>query len=230
MHAIKLTPEATWTPANVQKLAPRLIAIIMGRVFVGPGLNRKEEWINSVTQFVDDVFAAGWKLKAYNHFARRFAARFLIPEIRRVRNQQAMARRELVPILKDRLASLNTPSSEEHLDLLQWLVVNNAKLSQPRTLENLAELALVAYVGSTHTTATTLMNVLLDIAARPEDLEVLREEISAINLDTTGLNLKQSFDIKHTSKLDSFMKESQRLNPAFLSTFCLSFFIFTTDY
>lgn len=56
----------------------------MGRVFVGPGLNRKEEWINNVTQFVDDVFAGGWKIKEYLHFARRFAARFLIPEIRQV--------------------------------------------------------------------------------------------------------------------------------------------------
>ncbi|KAL7939950.1 cytochrome P450 monooxygenase [Trichoderma barbatum] len=211
--------QATWTPGNIQKLAPRLIAIIMGRVFVGPDLNRNKEWVDNVIQFVDDVFAAGWKIKAYSHFARPFAARFLVAETRRVQNQKAMARRLLVPILRDRLASLNEPGAEKHLDLLQWLVVNNAKSPQPKTLENLAELALVAYVGSTHTAATTLTNVLLDIAARPNDLEVLRNEISTINLEATGLDLKQSFYINHTSKLDSYMKESQRLNPAFLMTF-----------
>jgi hypothetical protein len=30
---------------------------------------------------------------------------------------------------------------------------------------------------------------------------------------------KQNFSINHTNKLDSFMKESQRLNPAHLSMF-----------
>lgn len=132
-----------------------------------------------------------------------------------------MARRELVPIMRERLASLNAPGSSEgvelHLDLLQWLLANNATLPQPRSLENLAELALVAFVGSTHTAATTLTNVLLDLAARPADLEVVRKEVSQMNLKATGLNLKQSFYINQTSKLDSFMKESQRLNPAFLT-------------
>ncbi|KAF5689449.1 cytochrome P450 monooxygenase [Fusarium circinatum] len=208
-----------WTPGNIQKIAPRLIAIIMGRVFVGPDLNRQPEWVNNVTQFVDDVFAAGWKIKAYSHFTRRFAARYLVAEVHRVRRQKALARHELVPLLEDRLGSVADPDVEEHLDLLQWLVINNSKLPQPRTLANLAELALVAYVGSTHTAATTLTNVLLDLAARPSDIAALHHEINENNSLSGDLSSKESFYIKNTSRLDSFMKESQRLSPAFLMTF-----------
>jgi hypothetical protein len=75
---------AEWTPLSIQEVAPRLIAIVMGRVLVGPGLNREEEWVNCVTQFVSNVYMGGVKLKGFSHFTRPFTARFLIPEIRRV--------------------------------------------------------------------------------------------------------------------------------------------------
>ncbi|KAL9624639.1 MAG: hypothetical protein Q9160_001304 [Pyrenula sp. 1 TL-2023] len=237
----------------------------MGRVFVGgSGLNRQESWVHTVTQFVEDVFAGGWKLKTYSHFTRPFAARFLVPEIRRVWRAQAAARRELVPIMKSRLLreAGKSPTIDEKgkerkqkpLDLLQWLMHNNiennnnnsAKSSptsplsgrklrtktQParkkKSLSELAELTLVAYLGSTHTTGTTLANLLLDIAARPRDAEALREEVEKSSMDLDGEAAgstpatKQSLHISRTSKLDSYMKESQRLNPAFLSTLLVS--------
>lgn len=216
----EINASAEWTPLSTQKVVPRLIAIIMGRVLVGPGLNREEEWVSSVTQFVADVYLGGLKLKQYSHFTRPFAARFLIPEIRRVWRHQATARRKLVPILQSRSVTHEAPPGcHKNLDLLQWLLENNFKQSQPKTFEQLAELASVAFVGSTNTTATTLTNLLLDIAARPKDLEVLRKEIDTMQYANDVMHQQQRFSISNTSKLDSFMKESQRLNPAHLSMF-----------
>lgn len=197
----------------------------MGRVFVGPALNRNKEWLQTAIQFVDDVFAGGWKLKSYSLFMRPFAARFLVPEIRRVRKHQATARKLLVPIIQRRRSSAESLSKQQSgyqktNDLIQWLMDNGAEQSPPRSSDNIAELALVAYLGSTHTTATTMSQLLLDLAARPEYIEALREEIKAMPQakDSEGWsNIKHSFHINHTSKLDSIMKESQRLNPAFLS-------------
>jgi cytochrome P450 len=209
-----------WTPLSIQRIVPKLIAIIIGRVLVGPELNRDEEWVGSITQFVSDVYLGGVKLKGYSHFYRPFAARFLVPEIRRVWRHQAMARRRLVPLLQSRAAAQGAPRGQK-LDLLQWLLDNNQQAVYPRSLEQLAELASVSYVGSTNTVSTTLANLLLDIAARPEDLAVLREEVMSAKAKLDNQSTKeglQLFSLKHTSKLDSFMKESQRMNPAHLST------------
>lgn len=199
----------------------------MGRVFVGLTLNRNKEWLQTAIQFVGDVFTRGWKLKSYSLFMRLFAARFLVPEIRRVWKHQATARRLLVPIMQSRKRTTTDSSKQQQLDyerpndLLQWLMDNGANQSPPPSFNNLAELALVAYLGSIHTTATTMSQLLLDLAARLEHIKVLREEINAMprtpDSGEAPSNIKQSFHINHTSKLDNFLKESQRLSPAFLS-------------
>lgn len=40
----------------------RLILITIGRVFVGPEMNRNEEWIQASLDFVNGMFAGGRKL------------------------------------------------------------------------------------------------------------------------------------------------------------------------
>ncbi|KAL3476752.1 cytochrome P450 [Aspergillus californicus] len=189
-HTIRtdLTKHLEWTPVSIRELGRRLITITMGRILVGPCFNREDEWACTVTKFVSDVYIGGLKLKGFSHFTRPFAARFLVPEIRRVRHHQATARRKLIPLLKVRLASSGgiegkNANKPKALDLLQWLVDNNLKQPKPKTLEQLAELALVAYVGSTNTTATTLAKLLLDLAVRPGDVDVLRDEIRAMGLN-----------------------------------------------
>ena len=154
----------------------------MGRVLVGPGLNGEEEWVNCVTQFVSGAYMGGVKLKGFSHFTRPFAARFLIPEIRRVWRHQAMGRRKLVPILKGLSRGQASPSGQRNLDVLQWLVDSNLNLPQPKTLKQLADLALIAYVSFMNTATTTWTNLLLNITAKLKDLNVLQEKISHIKL------------------------------------------------
>lgn len=58
----------------------------------------------------------------------------------------------------------------------------------------------------------TLTNVLYDLAAHPEYIEVLREEISRVSAEEPNGQLRKK-TMPKLRKLDSFIKESQRINP-----------------
>lgn len=194
----------------------RLIVITIGRVFVGPGMNRNEEWIQASLDFVNGIFAGGWKLKRYSLFMRPFAARYLVPEIRQVWRSQATARRLLVPIMQRRKTEQQNPDHQKPSDMIQWLMDNNDKLTEPRSLDNLAELCLVVVFAALHTSTQTLTHIILDLAARPDYIEPLREEIEHFEQDQNDSDRKGPLTAAYMTKLDSFMKESQRLSPASL--------------
>ena len=58
----------------------------------------------------------------------------------------------------------------------------------------------------------TLTNVLYDLAAHPEWAEILREEIQRISAEEPSGKLRKK-TMPKLRKLDSFIKESQRVNP-----------------
>jgi cytochrome P450 len=58
----------------------------------------------------------------------------------------------------------------------------------------------------------TLTNVLYDLAAHPEYADILRDEIQSISSEEPGRKLRKK-TIPKLRKLDSFIKESQRVNP-----------------
>ncbi|KAJ5361870.1 cytochrome P450 [Penicillium brevicompactum] len=72
-------------------------------------------------------------------------------------------------------------------------------------------------VGSVTTFATT-MQCLYDLAAHPQMVQVLRDEVIAVKESTSGTMFDKE-SIQHLNKMDSFMKESQRLSSPDLTTF-----------
>lgn len=98
--------------------------------------------------------------------------------------------------------------------MLQWLI-DSAK-GKDGTLERLVRRMLFLNLAAIHTTALTATNVLLDPCARPDCMELLREEMEEVvgrDREITGLTLNS---LKLT---DSFMRESRRLNRLGLCTF-----------
>lgn len=189
-----------------------------GRVFVGPELNRNEEWLHISSNFMMDIYIAGNALYKYSHFMRPFAARFLVPEIRKVWRHQATAKRLLVPIMEQRQRdAASNPNFKKPNDMIQWLMDNNVKEKHPRSFAELAKLHLLVCFSALHTSTLAMTHFLYDLAARPEYVEPLREEQYAIQKASNGIPSK--FDYSKMIRMDSFMKESQRLNPPSLSTF-----------
>lgn len=66
----------------------------------------------------------------------------------------------------------------------------------------------------------TLSNVLYDLAAHPEYQEVLREEFERVSAEEPNGQMRKK-SMPKLRKLDSFIKESQRINPLGSGTFRL---------
>lgn len=90
-------------------------------------------------------------------------------------------------------------------DLVSWLL--EAAPPPQRTVDDLVIRIMMSEFGGLHTTSIVVSDTLFDLAARPEYIQPLREEIEQI-IGQHGWT-KDAFNRMH--KLDSFIKESSRL-------------------
>ncbi|KAL6901271.1 cytochrome P450 [Trichoderma evansii] len=223
--ATEFPPCKDWTRLAVWPKMYRTMALVVSYMIGGTQLSRDEEWLRTMMQFVDNIFVGGWELKTYSLLLRPIVARGLVPGIRRVWRHQADARKILVPIIQQRrIAEAQALAESEKYskpnDLIQWMTDNGAKANPPRTDERVSDMCLVIAFAALHAATVTVTNIVFDLAARPEYVEPLREEYRlAKQKYEKGWLEKQALLVSSLSKLDSFIKESQRLNPVTLTSF-----------
>lgn len=191
----------------------RYIALLSGRAFVGLPLSRSEDWIQSSIQYAVESVAAGHQLRAYPAIFRNLVAPFL-PKIWRVKKHQEKVRQMLHEILAQTQASENVIDGKnpEEGRLAFWLRRHYHQVQSAASETALGKDHLLASFAAIHIATNALTQILLDLAARPEYQEPLRDEIVAV-LGTNGEREMTMAGLSKMVRLDSFMKESLRGNP-----------------
>ena len=145
-------------------------------------------------------------------------------EIPHMHSQFQKASALLEPILRERLASSRDENLQKPDDLVQWIIDSETQhrdnllyhtriqmeAVQAATF-NLAFQVLASSpfrISSTQLTTLKVINFIIDLAARPEYMEPLRKELDH-HCPSGELGLQS---ISKLWKLDSFLKESQRIN------------------
>lgn len=107
----------------------------------------------------------------------------------------------LSPVIKSR------QRGDQNIDILQWLIDRSkgGELSIPF----LTNQVLFVAIASTRSTATSIVNTVFDLISYPQYQEPLRLEIKEALTEGGGWSLST---IQRMKRLDSFIKESQRLN------------------
>ncbi|UQC84486.1 cytochrome P450 [Colletotrichum lupini] len=191
-----------------QPFALRAIARISGRAFVGPDVNRQEQWMDISINFAIHVFVAVVKMQLFPEWARPIA-QYGVSELRQIRKDVDKATAMLKPIIDERLRDLEMPSFEKSPDdLIQWLVEALPE-DEKRDVRSQAHLQLILAAASIHTTNNLVTDCIYDLAAHPEVQDMLREEAHQVLEVEDGWARKES--MAKLKKLDSFMKETQRL-------------------
>lgn len=158
--------------------------------------NREEtDDFSSVSKVMGD-------LKAHYRIFHPFIAPFLT-SCRQIRSRFAVARRLLLP----RLANRTSGDTKTHTDMLQWLM-DSARGRDAET-DQIVKRMLFLNMAAIHTSAEAATNTILDLCARPEDMEILRDEMLEAIKTHGGIKLATLSSLKKT---DSFIKESSRLN------------------
>lgn len=147
-------------------------------------------WMHPFTSY---LLPSNWRSWGYIETAKKL----LVPEIHR--------RMNLWNSVKD------IETTKEDLvkgNLLSWMM--ECAEGPEKDPAHLAHLEIVVSLASIHTSQMNAVHVLYDLAAHPEYVPELREEILATAKLEGGWN-KTSYS--QLRKLDSFLKESQRFNP-----------------
>ncbi|KAG8159818.1 hypothetical protein KVR01_010455 [Diaporthe batatas] len=198
-----------WTPVKFQPFALRCVARTSGRAFVGPSICRQEQWMGISINFAVHIFLSLVKLQFFPAWLRPIG-QYLVSDLGKLRKDEAEAKEMLIPIIEERLRDMDCPGYEKADDLIQWLL-DALPEGEKRDYQAQAELQLILSAASIHTTNNLLVDCVYDLAANPQFAEELRQEATAV-LEGEDNGWARKDSMSKLKKLDSFMKEVQRLS------------------
>ncbi|KAI0389232.1 cytochrome P450 monooxygenase [Xylariaceae sp. FL0594] len=202
-----------WLNVQIYEILLRIVARISARVFLGPGACRNEEWLATSIHYTENVFGTVMTLRRAPAILHPILAP-LLPSYWGVHANLRTAKRIIGPIVRERRAAAQAGDPHKGEDLLQWMMdAANEHDGQP---DKLAHRQLLLSLASIHTTTMAAAHALYDLCAHPQYFEPLREEIIAVLREDGGW---KKTTLNKMRKMDSFMKESQRMNPPSLLAF-----------
>ncbi|KAJ5981603.1 cytochrome p450 monooxygenase [Penicillium canescens] len=204
-----------WTAMPCVPVVTQIVTPLIGRLFVGQETCRSEEWMNTQITFNGAVLTAAQKLRQVPYLVKPLFAPF-VRDVRILLQCLLIARRLLTPVITARSLGRAVPTAKRPEDLLQFVMEGSELENPPTSMPRQAEQALIISFGGNSAISSATAHILYDLATYPSHIEPLREEVNAIWDELDGHLTRQS--LSRMVKLDSFMKESQRLNPANQST------------
>lgn len=165
--------------------------------------------------YVRDAFFGARDLRMWPSIVRPIVHYFL-PYMHKVREHLKIGRSivqgeiEKRQAIKDGKISSDEPP-RTHSDSLDWFQDLGAKYG---TFFDMTSGQMGLSLAAIHTTSNLLTNVMYDLAAHPEYIQPLREEIQAVFAEDGELKKTSLLKLK---LMDSIMKETQRVHPVGLS-------------
>ncbi|KAK2596416.1 hypothetical protein N8I77_013307 [Diaporthe amygdali] len=210
----EVNPCKDWTPTHVTPLIINVVARVSARIFVGPDLCRNAEWLYTSIHYTRNIGITRNLLRVLPPVVRPVVAR-LLPSYWRIYSNLAAGKRLLGPIIEERRrAASNDPAWQRPNDFLQWLI--DGARPEEGSVADLVHRQLLVSLGSIHTTSMMCTHFFLDLCAHPEYLKPLRDEMVAVLREDGGF---KKTTLNKLRKLDSFLRESQRMNPPFTLSF-----------
>ena len=199
--------EAGWTTVHPYMPIAQAIAQITTRVLCGQELARNDEWINmSVETTISAMRTAAEIREKYPPYLRWLAPYLLTGPKLSLANRKRAAE-VILPVYEKRMAGEGDCTG--HGDGIQWLIA--AAGARKKTAFELADEQLFLSIASIHSTSASALSILHDLADHPASRTELLEEIQTVRQAFGTTWSKQS--LAKLEKLDSFMKESQRMHP-----------------
>ncbi|KAJ8128187.1 hypothetical protein O1611_g5450 [Lasiodiplodia mahajangana] len=181
----------------------RVIAGVTSRVLIGLPMSREKEWLDVAIGYTLDVFRVSTELRPYPPILRPFIAPWL-ESTQRLKDHVKTANRCLSHVFADRMRKGDGVGKP--LDMIQWMV--DSAQDGDRKPGVLVLKLLFITLAAVHTSTMSGTHALFDLCAMPEYIDPIRNEVRDA-VERHGWTLAAVNQMKF---LDSFMKESQRIN------------------
>ncbi|PVH96446.1 putative cytochrome P450 [Periconia macrospinosa] len=203
-----------WKEIALGNVLTRAVALVSGRVFAGPELNRNPDYLQSIIDFTFVAFKAIEAISRYPAWQRP-VAQYWVEEVRGIKRSLNQMEKILASIVPERLRLISEGKAPSNLTT--WHI-NSVPAEKKKDLTVHAHTQLVVSTAAIHNTTMLTTHIIFDLLARPEYIGPIRDEISEV-LSHENDNYLTKSSMTKLRKLDSFMKESQRIHPLGLLTF-----------
>ncbi|KAJ7132658.1 cytochrome P450 [Mycena filopes] len=196
-----------WKTLTVLPLIMGVVARVSNRLFVGLPLCRNQAYLQNNIQYTMDVVRSAGRITLFPGFMRPFVG----PLISNKNKSNATALKFLGPMIEERLAKereLGPDWEGKPNDLISWLL--ETAEGEERTAPFLILRVLSTNMAAIHTSSMGFTHALFDLTTHPEHLLPMREEVERVLKDAGGQWSKAA--LNNMVKIDSFLRESQRLN------------------
>ncbi|KAI6145373.1 cytochrome P450 [Pisolithus tinctorius] len=193
--------ENEWKCLPVLETVEKVVCRAGNRIFVGYPLCRDPDWIELNMQLTNAIIKEGLILSLFPKFMLPLAARL----VTKTTNRDRRGARHLAPIIIERLKHMKEHGkkwNDKPDDFLQWCLDEGKETSA----DLLAARILVINFAATHTTSNTFAQTLYCLAANPQYIQPLREEVQTI-IGEDGWTKEALAKLR---KAESFIKETQR--------------------
>lgn len=190
-----------WKCVLVLEIVEKVACRAGNRAFIGYPLCRDSDWTDLNMQLTNAVIKEGLILSLFPKFMMPLAARFATKTADRVKR----GARHLSPIITERLRHMREFGekwNDKPDDFLQWCLDEGKETSA----DLLAARMFAINFAATHTTSNTFAQALYCLAAYPQYVQPLREEVQTI-IGSDGWTKEA---LAKLQKVESFLKETQR--------------------
>ncbi|KAF1942790.1 putative cytochrome P450 [Clathrospora elynae] len=205
-----------WEEIDLRDVLTRIIARMSAHMIVGPDLCNNEAWLDASINYTETAIANGIILRLVPAFLRPIVYQ-LLPTAWKAKRCVRESKRLIVPLVEQRRKEQaeNLQGYVKPNDFVQWMM-DLANNDDERDSANIAHRALIMSQASIPSSTLGATQTLYDLCAHPEYIDPILEEVVAVIKEDGVLGQKA---LQRMRKLDSFMKESQRMNPPISLTF-----------
>ncbi|KXN84575.1 Ent-kaurene oxidase [Leucoagaricus sp. SymC.cos] len=211
MHSFKEYLKGTdqdWITVTGYETLLHLMCRTSNRFFVGPELCRNPRYQDLSERMAHEIVTAASTIALFPRFLKPAASILLT----RIKGMIDECREFLEPMIAERLQKyerneLNSAKDERVNDILSWFIETSSK-EYHRTIQDLIRRVVMTNVASLHASTMVLAQGIYDLAVHPEYIKEMREEAERI-INEHGWTKSALHKLR---KIDSFLKESHRLN------------------
>ncbi|TFK79302.1 cytochrome P450 [Polyporus arcularius HHB13444] len=195
----------SWAELNITNVTKNIIARASSRVFVGIPACHNQAYLNLAIKYTIDLMRDAFLLNWAPSVVRPFLAQYFSATRRTIHS----ALHHLKPLLDERRAEMGTYGDDypgKPNDMLQWVLEEAVPRGSPDY--EIVERVMLVNFSATHTVSVSISHALLHLAAEPKYLKPLRDEVEAV-ISVEGWTKAAMGKLWN---IDSFLKESQRVN------------------
>ncbi|KAF8537364.1 cytochrome P450 [Trichophaea hybrida] len=200
-----------WVPINTHALMLKCISSTTNRILVGLPLSRDQEYLDCLVELSKMVSRAGLVIDLAPRVLKSFIAWCMIPR----GSAFKIFLDKLGPVFEERrkrIAELGDGWTDRPNDAAQWVVET---APQDASVYELCVRILYLDFSAIHTSSISITQALYDLATHPEFQTPIRDEIESVLAEHGGWTKPALTQMK---KLDSTLRESQRLHPVTTAT------------